>query len=208
MFINSLIHLRKSLSLSRTNQIPHSPDHSHLHLPSHNKYNRKRNLAGRLLLDPVHLYPPRVRFMQCRLPSKSNRQSLLLIQRARHRLQVLRPRGFTLARVPVPCRVRVRVRPKRANTSEVCPSTRWVSERFLARLLPRSILPPKLLVRPPRVPRQPFTLPFLKSRDRLLADPRRCRSHRHPRVARQSKLLPRRRPCLVLTTARRTVAAR
>jgi hypothetical protein len=209
LFINNLIHPRRSLILSWSNQIPHSRrhtyNHSHLHLPSR-KYNRKRNLAGRLSLDPVHLYPPRVRHLQCRLPPKSNRQSSPSIQRARHRPQVLKPRAFTLVRVPVPCRVRVR--PKRANTSEVCPSTRWASERSLAHPLPRNILPPKLLVLPRRAPRQPFTQPFLKSRGRLLADPRRCRSHRRPRVARQSKLLPRRHPYSVQTTARRIVAAR
>jgi protein-serine/threonine kinase len=137
--INSLIHLRRSLNLFRTNQPLHSPDHSHLHLPSRNKYNRKRNLAGRLFLDPVLLYPPRV--LQCHLPPKSSRRSSLSIQRARQRPQVLKPRGFTLARVPVPCRVRVRVHPKRANTSEVFPWTRWASERFLAHPLPRSYSP-------------------------------------------------------------------
>lgn len=205
LHINNLIHPRRnqrSLSLFRTNQILHNRRYSHPRLHSRNKYNRGRNLAGRLLLGPVHTCPPRVRHR--RLLPKSSHLSSPSMRRARHRPQAFRPRG-SLARVPALCRV-----PKRANTSEVFRSTRWASERSLAQLLPRRlrILPPKLLVLPPRAPRQPSTRLSLKFRDRLLADPRRCKSHLHPRVARQSRLLPRRHPYSVRTTARRIVAAR
>jgi hypothetical protein len=119
---------------------------------------------------------------------------------------VLKPRRFTLALVLC----QVRVHPKRANTSGVFPSTKWASERSLAHPLPLQrlrTLRAKLPVLPPRAQRQiRFTRPFPKYQDRLLADPRRSRSH--PRLARQSRLLPHRRPYLVQTTARRIVAAR
>lgn len=212
--INNLIHLRRSLNLSRANQTPHSRrhhtySHSHPRLHSHNRYNRKRNLAGRLSLGPVLLYPPRAYHLRYLLPPKSSRRWSLSMQRAHHRPQVRKLRGFTLV-VLVPVLCRVRVHPKRANTSGDFQSTKWASERSLAHPLPRRLRIPQLKLRVlhQKARRQRSTRLFLKSRDRLLAGPRRCRSHRHPRVARQSRLPPRRPPYLVQTTARRIVAAR